>query len=714
MCRGGARRELRRRDWWQDFRSGPGIMILFALTIFLGAFLLFQVQPMMAKFILPWFGGGPGVWTTCLLFFQACLLAGYAYAHAVSRFFSRRTQACMHVALLLAALVFLPIVPGAHWKPGADADPTWGILLLLTVCLGLPYLVLASTGPLLQAWFSRLQPGVVPYRLYALSNAGSLLALVSYPFVFEPVLTRRTQAGLWAWSFGAFVLLCGACAWQVWRARPKDGASAEIVLEPPAQSSEGCPPTAAVKAWWFGLPACGSVLLLATTNKLCLDVAAIPFLWMLPLSLYLLTFIVCFDRPSWYDRKIFTLLLMPLLIFFCHALWIGSQVSLWRQVVVYCGSLFVGCMVCHGEVYRLRPAPRFLTSFYLFIAAGGAAGGVFVGIVSPLVFHSYAELNWGFWLLAALVLGIHLHEKTEVRWQNRRWRLWPVMLAGVVALGGVMLLQARRGVSNTVYMSRNFYGVLQVIELEADLPMQAYKLYHGDITHGLQFTDPGLSILATTYYNEPSGVGMALNNFQRQTNRCVGVVGLGTGTLAVYGRAGDTFRFYEINPEVRRLADTRFTFLKNSNARVEVVLGDARLSLEREPAQQFDVLVLDAFSSDAIPVHLLTQEAFETYFRHLKPDGAIAVHISNRHLNLLPVMVGLAKHFQTMMLCIEWDEKSRPWWFSSSKWVILSRNEPFMLSQPLLSRATIMPDRDAENAILWTDDYASLFSIVRP
>jgi hypothetical protein len=689
-------------------------MNIFALTIFLGAFLLFQVQPLMAKFILPWFGGGPGVWTTCMLFFQVCLLGGYAYAHGLTRFFSKRTQAGIQVALLLIALVFLPIVPDAHWKPGAGDDPAWRILLLLTVCLGLPYFMLASTGPLLQAWFSRLHPGASPYRLYALSNLGSLLALVSYPFVFEPLLMRRTQAGLWAWSFRLFVLLCGWCAWKFSRARPKEEASRGRAATPPAPAAASVPPTPAVKAWWFGLPACGSVLLLATTNKLCLDVAAIPFLWILPLSLYLLTFIVCFDRPAWYSRKVFTLLLVPLLGWLCYTLSKGSQVSLWGQLAVLGSNLFVGCMICHGEVYRLKPAPRFLTSFYLYIAAGGAAGGLFVGIVSPMVFRSYAELNWGFWLLAALVLGTHFREKTEARWRNGRRAIWPVMLAGVLVLGAVLLLQARRAARDTVSMTRNFYGVLRVVEGGANTPFLAHKLNHGSTTHGLQFADPGLSLLATTYYNEPSGVGLALNNFPRQTNRRVGVVGLGTGTLAVYGRAGDTFRFYEINPEVRRLAENGFTFLKTCQARVEVVPGDARLTLEREASQQFDLLVLDAFSSDAIPVHLLTQEAFTNYFRHLKSDGAIAVHISNLHLNFLPMLVGVAKHFQLMMMYIAWDEPSRPWWFSSSKWVILSRNQPFMLSQAMLSRAARMPERYADDAILWTDDYASLFSIIEP
>jgi hypothetical protein len=687
-------------------------MILFGLTIFLSAFLLFQVQPMMGKFILPWFGGGPGVWTICLLFFQVCLLAGYAYAHAVSRFFSTRKQVAVHAVLLVAALFFLPITPGVHWKPEADANPSWRILLLLTVCLGLPYFILSSTGPLLQSWFSRLRPGVVPYRLYALSNAGSLLALVSYPFVFEPSFTRRTQALVWSWSFGAFVLLCAGCAWRFSRTRAITGASAEKISREPVQTSEEPPPTTAVKAWWFGLPACGSVLLLATTNKICLDVPSIPFLWVLPLSLYLLTFMICFDHPRWYARRVFMLLLVPCLALFCYALFEENAVPLLRQTFIYGSALFVGCMICHGEAYRLRPAPRYLTSFYLFIAAGGAAGGVFVGILSPLIFRSYAELNWGFWILTALIFGIFLREKTKIQFRNRRWPAMPMALACAVVFGAPLLYQAHRSAKNVYSISRNFYGVLRVVEGNPTSTAHAFKLNNGGTTHGLQLVDPSLATLATTYYNEPSGIGVALENFPRQANRRVGMVGLGAGTLAVYGRAGDEFRFYEINPEVRHLAETGFSFLKNSAAHVEVIPGDARLSLEREESQQFDVLVLDAFSSDSIPVHLLTEEAFETYFRHLKSDGVIAVHISNRHLNLLPVTIGLAKHFQTMMRYIAWDEKSRPWWFSGSKWVLLSRNQPFMLSQPLISHATIIPDKDAAKAVLWTDDYASLFKVL--
>ena len=681
---------------------------IFALTIFLGAFLLFQIQPLIAKYILPWFGGGPGVWTTCMLFFQLCLLAGYAYAHALTRFCPKRIQAAAHAILLLAALAFLPIIPGAHWKPAAADDPAWRILLLLTVCVGLPYFALASTGPLLQAWFVRLHPRTLPYRLFALSNLASLLALISYPFLFEPIMTRRSLASLWSWTFGVFAALCGACAWRFWKA--EGGQSQRAAIAPSADSGR---PTAGMKAFWFALPACGSILLLATTNKLCMDVAAVPFLWIVPLSLYLLTFIISFDRPAWYSRKAFTPLLAVLLALLCYTLSAGLHVSLSWQVPVFAGSLFVGCMICHGELYRLKPAPQFLTSFYLGIAAGGAAGGIFVGIISPMIFHSYAELNWGFWLLTALLAGIHAREKTAIYWRNRSWTLWPALIAGAAVLGIALLVQDRHASRDTTLMTRNFYGVLRIVEEGAGTPFLARKLNHGSTTHGLQFTDPGLSILATTYYNEPSGVGLALNNFPRAANRRVGLVGLGAGTLAVYGRPGDTFRFYEINPEVRRLADTQFTFLRSSKAHVELVPGDARLSLEREAPQQFDLLVLDAFSSDAIPVHLLTQEAFTEYFRHLKSDGAILVHVSNVHLNFLPVLAGVAKHFRLLMMRIAWDDKTRPWWFSSSEWVVLSRNAPFVASEPMLSHATQMPLAYGDHPVLWTDDYASLFSVLK-
>lgn len=702
----------------------PGGRLSFALAIFLGAFLLFQVQPLMGKFILPWFGGSPGVWTACLLFFQVVLLAGYAYAHLISRFLAPRVQAVLHGVLLLAALTFLPITPAAHWKPTPDADPTGSILLLLLVCLGLPYFVLSSTGPLLQAWVNRLNPGRAPYRLYALSNLASLLALISYPLAFEPTLTRQAQADFWAVGLICFVLLCGRCAGLLWRANPTS-----ISLERPEQRNvapsliggEGhseripepeCPPAPGNRPLWFALSACGSVLLLGTTNKLCQDVAVIPFLWVLPLCLYLLSFVLCFDNPAWYLRKVFSLSLIPMLSVLCFVMLLGTNTPLYIQIAVYCGTLFLGCVVCHGEIYRLRPSPRWLTSFYLFLATGGAAGGLFVAVVAPLVFNSYAEFNAGLCLLAALVLFIHAREKTVWRIRRRPWRVWPLAFSGLVVLGLVWGLLIISVELDKVSMTRNFYGVVRVEELHRKNEFKdAYQLSHGNTVHGLQFVHLPGALIPTLYYSDESGVGLAFRCLSRQPNRRIGLVGLGAGTLSAYGRAGDLFRYYEINPEIQRLAETRFTYLKHSPSRVEVVRGDARLSLENEPPQQFDLLVLDAFSSDAIPVHLLTREAFALYLRHLNPDGVIAVHLSNRYLHLWPVVQGIANNFHLERVHLSWKAPSSHWWLGDSSWALLSYNSEFLKCNPILKAAN-PSSTNAVKALLWTDDFTSLFPIV--
>ena len=391
-------------------------MTAYALTIFTGAFLLFQVQPLIGKYILPWFGGGPGVWTTCMLFFQVLLLGGYAYAHFTSRWLKPRAQAVAHFVLLAAALALLPITPSDSWKPHGGGNPTLQILALLAVSLGLPYFVLSTTGPLIQQWFSRARPGVSPYRLYALSNLGSLLALVSYPFFFETHFTRKAQAGLWAWGLVAYVLCCGFCAVRLWklegrrqkvegRMQKAEAGVAEQAPEATAAAINSQPSTLNYFLWLL-LPACASVLLLATTNKLCQDVAVIPFLWVVPLALYLLSFIICFDSPRWYVRFPFTLALIAALGGLCWALYNGADLSLSRQVALYCGGLFVCCMVCHGELYRLKPDPRHLTGFYLMIAAGGALGGMFVAIAAPLLFTDYYELHWGLLLCGLLFLVV--------------------------------------------------------------------------------------------------------------------------------------------------------------------------------------------------------------------------------------------------------------------------------------------------------------------
>ena len=736
-------------------------MLAYALTIFAGAFLLFQVQPLMGKFVLPWFGGGPGVWTTCLLFFQLVLLGGYAYAHGTSRYVTPRRQAALHLGLLLAAVALLPIVPREAWKPHAGGNPTLQILVLLTVSVGLPYFVLSTTGPLLQYWFSRTEPGASPYRLYALSNAGSLLALITYPVYFETHFTRRVQATLWGAGLVLYAAGCGWCALRVWRRDAGVAANAGgTKAEPQEPASSGRPFRSTTQhALWLLLPACASLLLLATTNKLCQDVAVVPFLWIVPLALYLLSFIICFDSPRWYRRFPFTLLLVAALAGYCWALAHGSDWPLRKQISIYCGCLFVCCLVCHGELYRLRPAPERLTGFYLAIAAGGALGGLFVAVVAPRLFTNYYELHWGIFFCAVLyaIVWTFCSPKPEPRtarfWTAPavwgfgivseagpdstlsasrvsfpglvrncvsavvaspwyRWSVTALLSIGVVLLGRNLRGQAQRAEAGAVYSTRNFYGVLTVFEYRKDEPLgHNYLLLHGRITHGFQFVDPVQSRWPVSYYGEGSGVNLAWNALPPAPRR-LGVVGLGTGTLASFARPGDYVRFYEINPEVKRLATSQFTYVSNCAGRVEIALGDARLTMEQEAPQRFDMLALDAFSSDSIPVHLLTREALELYSRHLKPDGVLAVHISNHFLNLEPVVLQLARALDFDTAIIDCDESDEQWWLYASTWVLLSHNHSLLKSHEIAQAATA-PNQKNPAVPLWTDDFASLYQILK-
>jgi hypothetical protein len=768
-------------------------MPLYALTIFIGAFLLFQVQPLIGKYILPWFGGSPGVWTTCLLFFQTALLVGYAYAHYTSRRLKPGTQALLHIALLLAALAFLPIVPSDSWKPQAPGDPTLRILILLAVNLGLPYIVLSATGPLIQRWSSLTHPGVSPYRLYALSNAGSLLALLSYPFFFEWAYSRHTQANLWAIGLGLFVIVCGLCAARV--RRNSGGLARAQGIEPGADSGAGTGTSGETepgpgaetsigdRMLWLVLPAVASILLLATTNKLCEDLAVVPFLWILPLSLYLLSFILCFDHPRWYVRPLFSMLLVAGLAVVAQLLFAENDASILAQLIGYCGALFAGCMFCHGELCRRKPHPSRLTSFYLMIAAGGALGGILVAVVAPLVFNSFLELPAGFWILSVLlaVLAIQKRDRSlalgalggavlgllialamrgsyAATWTVRRdilfvefreffrdhgkvtgvcavgalwgfvdlrrmflreWRprMGSFLIFASLVLGFILMKEAESTRESAISVSRNFFGVLTVYDYRPDEPAEHYyELEHGRIIHGLQFADPVKSRWPTTYYAETSGVGLAIHSLVRTGGRRLGLVGLGTGTLAAYGEEGDTVRIYEINPQVPLLSKSRFTYVAHSRAKVDIVMGDARLSMERElergDPQRFDLLALDAFNSDAIPVHLLTREAFATYLKHMKPDGIIAVHISNRYFDLQPVVESLAKNFDLQAVSIS-DDNEESWWIYDSTWVLVARKERFQETPALLEAADSADKRSKAPPPLWTDDYTSLFRILR-
>jgi SAM-dependent methyltransferase len=676
--------------------------MLYAATIFLSAFLLFQVQPIIAKMILPWFGGSAAVWTTCMLFFQVLLVGGYLYAHLTTRLLSGRAQGLLHAALLVAAVATLPIIPDASWKPAGDADPSTSILLLLAFAVGLPYFVLSTTGPLVQVWYSRARHGAMPYRLYALSNVGSMLALLSYPIAVEPWLATRTQAWTWSMAFVVFAVACGVLAWRsrggAWEAAPA-GAPPQLA-----------PPRWGLYALWIALPAAASVLLLAFTSHVTQNVAPIPFMWIAPLALYLLSFILTFDGRGWYIRSLFVPLLVAGVagvVATLHSEFRHGSLAL--MLPVQLGTLFVACMVCHGELVRLKPHPRHLTGFYLAIALGGALGGVFVGLVAPHAFPDLWELPIGL-VVTLLLMAVVLAADRAAFPTARVWRTAVVGVALSTGLVASSLLWIYRDIAGGAQvMTRNFYAAMRVWQ-SGEGEEASKVLTHGSITHGKQFLAPGRRNQVTTYYGPTSGVGRAIEVKRRAGPLRVGVIGLGTGTLAAYGRAGDTFRLYEINPQVIDLAMKHFTYLTDTAAKVETALGDARLSLEREPPQNFDVLVVDAFSSDAIPVHLLTAEAFKVYFRHLKPGGILAVHISNRYLDLKPVLRQAAAKFDRHARLVDEDSDDERVTYGST-WVLISDDAAVFEGPPLDGAAEpLASDRSVR---LWTDDYSDLIGILK-
>ena len=681
-------------------------MPIYAVTIFASAFLLFLVQPVMAKQILPWFGGTATVWTTCLVFFQTTLLLGYAYADWTVRKLAPRTAVRLHVALLVASVIALPIIPGAFWKPLGTENPSWLILGMLTATIGLPYFLLSTTSPLVQAWFSRRFPGASPYRLFALSNLASMLALVGYPFLLEPWVVTRGQA--WGWSIG-YVLFVGLCAWAAFSSlrepaapapatAPKRGAKG---LAPAPSTADEAAPTLARQGLWVTLAGTGSILLLAVSNHITQNVAAVPLLWIVPLALYLLTFILCFDGTGWYKRDIFLSMVAAALGVMA---WTQASPDLTHelaiQIGVFCVGLFLACMFCHGELVRLKPAPRYLTRFYLMISLGGALGSVLVGILAPLLLPAYFELAAGIVLCALLLL-----------WQVRRDH--PVFgILGVVSLLvaiGCSVWTVQYFYDGTIAATRNFYGVLRVWETGADDSARR-TLIHGTIMHGNQYRDPTLRKEPTTYYTATSGVGRAIESMHPRVEPLkVGIVGLGTGTIATWGAKGDVYRFYDINPSVVEFAKRDFTYLADSEASIETPIGDARLVLDREAPQGFDVLAIDAFSSDAIPVHLITSEALTVYRKHMKPSGIIAFHLTNRFLNLVPVVEALANEHKLAVVWVSDDGDGNL--SSSSEWVLLSA-DPAALAKPAIADATtpIQPRRDWR---LWTDDFNNLVQVLK-
>jgi len=695
-------------------------MVIYGATMFLSAFLLFLIQPMAGKFILPWFGGAPAVWTTCMLFFQALLLAGYAYAHALASRWPLRKQAQWHVALLVVtslAVLWFSIAPSSAWKPQDDQSPILRILGLLSVSIGAPFLLLSSTAPLLQSWFSRTRPGSFPYRLYALSNLGSLLAILSYPFLIEPSISLQRQTTIWSWTFVGFAAACTVLALKVMAAPP---------LEPAAvrEDDTAAAPGAGRRWVWLGLTACSSVMLLATTSMMSQDLAVVPLLWILPLALYLLSFVICFQHERLYWRPLFIAGLV-LSIAWTVSVMSGSVfVPLRWQILSYSLTLFMTCMVCHGELVRLRPASRFLTSFYLMVAGGGALGGFLVTVVATRLLQGFWEYHFGLLATTLLVMVVLFQDRSAARRAGRPATAWPVFgILGVAWLGLALVLgqHIRDSAQGSVEAARNFFGVLHVQEFFKDDPgMHQYSLMHGRIEHGFQFFDPGKHNFPVGYYGPESGMGVALRLHPNRSNGVpmrIGVIGLGAGTTAAYGLPKDVMRFYEINPEVVRLSEKYFTYRKDSQANTDVVLGDARISLERRRSQgvseQFDVLVVDAFSSDAIPVHLLTREAFETFRFHLKPDGIVAFHITSRYFDLSPVLRNLLVPDPRQPLQALWflDLGNSAQSTDRTDWVVITGNQTFLANPEVRARVTPWADR-VPQPVTWTDDYSNLVSVI--
>jgi len=816
-----------------------------AATIFVSAFLLFQVQPIISKKILPWFGGSPAVWTTALLFFQLALLAGYAYAHLLMRFVPLARQPVVHLFLLLVALVTLPITPSNWWKPEDGSLPALRILTLLLAEVGPPYFILSSTGPLVQAWFAQAYPSRSPYRLYSLSNFGSLLALLSYPFFFEIMLPVNTQGILWSLGFVLFAGLIAILGLSVWRLADDQKTRAEVIDELPQSIRPAFedliapdpPPAAWLWTGWLLLAALGTTALMAITNHVCQDISVDPFMWVVPLSLYLLSLIICFDSPRWYIRKFWG----PLAILGIVALvalensgdisaevnrlsnpktfvdsqgeddvsrhwevlgpgivkaasgvnWVWNRIlpqslrawyddNLIAQGAAHVIVLFLICMVCHGELAKSKPKPKHLTMYFLVVAAGGALGGLFVAVICPLVFQTYFELPLAI-CFGFVVAWLALANDGRDSWLKDRSLLqWA---AAFVVVGSTLLVVKGnyKDVSPDTTAIRNFYGVLSVTKTDQANPDEAgIQLYHGRILHGFQFRvpiqagkevlyqPPGASepvrmmateinvkdetvtlrgedgeqfvkrlgdwslrlaeeedhdreLIPNTYYLPNCGVGLAVEQYPRQSGGAmkVAVIGLGTGTMVTHGKAGDFYRFYDIDPKVLDISERYFTYRRKAPADKEVVLGDARIRMEREEPQNYDLIVLDAFSGDAIPSHLLTEEAFAQYVRHIRKTedvklrGIIAVHISNRYLNLEPVVAALSRKYNIPAKAFHLTEGESGGGNADtgSDWILLTHNDEFWQKPAVVAEAVSLKVKP-EKELLWTDQRSSLWPIL--
>jgi len=748
----------------------------YSVTVLVSAFLLFEIQLILAKFFLPWFGGTPALWTTCMFFFQSLLVVGYFYAHLLAERVPFRRQGLVHLILLTTALVVSaalcarwrsPLFPGSIWKPNGAEHPVVLLIVLLSLSAGTSYFTLSTTGPLLQSWFRQTHSSVSPYRLYALSNLGSFAALLSYPLIVEPWFSLRTQGWTWITLYCFFLICCGLCALRVRKL--------SYVQALPSRSFESVAPrpTNWTRALWFILSACGSLLFLAITNQICQNIAVVPLLWVLPLSIYLLTLVICFEKEHYYSRAVFHPAWIAAILLAVFLMSQGALARLAIQIAAYSIILFIGCMVCHGELVRSKPAAHSLTIFYLHISMGGAAAGIFVVVLAPSLFTGFWEYEIALWLTTLLLFVSIIRERDSWVYQARFGPLLIAVAAASLPAPAIIILRGKVGYNyafllllvmaavlivarkaqpgysrpkaqaamlfgsffmllvsallilgsrlqtSAVARVRNFYGVLTIRSInEGRLDWAAYGLSHGLISHGFQFRSPAKRHIATSYFGTESGAGRAILLFRQEHSNenppaglRLGVIGLGVGTLAAYAHANDELRFYEINPGVIKIAGDPqyFTFLSDCAAKKEIIVGDARLSMEREIAsgkpQQFDILALDAFSGDAPPVHLLTIEAFRLYVQELAPNGILAVNITNTYVDLRPVVLAAAARLKLNTVFVHDEGDGRTTLFND--WILLSRRDfPPDISSFAASTGSERPE-------LWTDDYSNLLRVLR-
>ncbi|MDT0604719.1 fused MFS/spermidine synthase [Thalassotalea castellviae] len=695
--------------------------MLFFIAIFIGAFLLFQVQPLIAKVILPYFGGGAAVWTACLLFFQAFLLLGYLYAHLLSKIGDFKKQAILHVALLLISLWLLPIGVSSLDAVSAISNtenlPLMNVLLLLATAIGLPYFMLSSTGPLVQHWFSLVNEKKLPYKLYSLSNLASLIALLSFPFLIEPFFTGEQQSFYWSVMYFIYAVIMSVLLLKI---KPLIHQSKNINTSEITNESEVINKTEANRTnkysqimplLWLGFSTLGVVLLVSTTNALTQNVPPVPFLWILPLSLYLLSFIISFHSPKWYVRWYWFALFILTAFIALFMFFIGSQFDITSQVVIYSSILFSACMLCHGELARLKPDVAKLTFYYLTMAFGGFLGSVLVAFVAQNIFTQFLEFPLA-------IVSLFVLFSCAVFSENKHLDKLSIISFSLAILCGVALWQLNQlYIKTDVHSERNFYGILSVKDVNVD-GQKERRLIDGTTSHGTQSLMPGAAHIPMSYYRENTGVAIVLEqlsliNKQNQQSLNVGFIGLGAGTLAAYGNKGDRYRFYELNPAVVHAAREYFSYLTDSKADVEIVIGDGRVSLSKELKAQstgnFDVLVIDAFSGDSIPQHLLTVESMQLYWQHLAPNGVIAVHISNTHLNLLPLMQGLAQQSDKQLAYFKTKAQTENG--HDTQWVWLTDNQS-LLDNPV-TKSYRTPITTNTNTVVWSDDFSHLLSVLK-